>query len=150
MQTRIKDKVGADGTRTKLFLETLRNNIATMMLGCIPLFALVLKMLYLGKRRYYVEHLVYALHIHTFAYLGALVITLIGLGLAQWSNTARVLVAVALSIAVFVQVLISIRRVYGQGWFFTMFKFLLGGFIYFVILVCAVGVTAFVTLLLPE
>ncbi|MFL6539821.1 MAG: hypothetical protein ACJ8HU_03590, partial [Chthoniobacterales bacterium] len=72
------------------------------------------------------------------------------LGLAQWSNTARVLVAVALSIAVFLQVLISIRRVYGQGWFFTIFKFLLGGFIYFVILVCAVGVTAFVTLLLPE
>ncbi|MDQ6623804.1 MAG: DUF3667 domain-containing protein [Verrucomicrobiota bacterium] len=149
MQSRIKDKVGQDGTKATLFLETLRSNIPTMMLCCIPLFALVLKMLYLGKRRYYVEHLVYALHIHTFAYIGATLITLIALGLARWSETARAIVVAALSVVMFVQVFLSIRRVYGQGWFFTTFKFLLGGFVYFVIIVCAVAVTAFVTLLLP-
>ena len=32
-----------------------------------------------------------------------------------------------LSCAIFVQIFLSIRRVYGQGWFFTTFKFLLGG-----------------------
>ncbi|MGZ5022281.1 MAG: hypothetical protein ACXWFY_07615, partial [Chthoniobacterales bacterium] len=112
--------------------------------------ALVLKMLYIRKGRYYVEHLVYALHIHTFAYLGALLITFIGLGLAHWSNVARALVCTFLGFAMFVLVFLSIRRVYREGWFFTTFKFLLGGVVYFVILVCAVGITAFVTLLLPE
>ncbi len=150
IQNRVKDKVGDGGAKAKLFLETLRNNIPTMMLGCIPLFALVLKMLYLRQRRYYVEHLVYALHIHTFAYLGALLITLIGMGLAQWSNVARVLVCTFLGIVMFVLVFLSIRRVYQQGWFFTTFKFLLGGVIYFVILVCGVGITAIATLLLPD
>ena len=53
------------------------------------------------------------------------------------------------SCAIFVQIFLSIRRVYGQGWFFTTFKFLLGGLIYFVILIFGVAATAFVTLLLP-
>jgi hypothetical protein len=149
IEGRIKDKVGEGGSKAKLFLETLRNNIPTMMLCCVPLFALVLKVLYFRKRRYYVEHLVYALHIHTFAYVGVTLITLAGMGIARFSETARVLTVVFLSVALFVQVFLSIRRVYGQGWFFTTFKFLVGGFVYFLILVCAVGVTAFVTLLLP-
>ncbi len=149
LESRVKEKVGEDGTKAQLFLDTLRSNVPTMMFGCIPLFAFVLKMLYVRKRRYYVEHLVYALHIHTFAYVSVVVITLIGMALARWSETARVLVVVFLSCVVFLQVFISIRRVYGQGWFFTTFKFLLGGFAYLMILVFAVAATAFVTLLLP-
>jgi hypothetical protein len=55
-----------------------------------------------------------------------------------------------LSIAAFVQIFLSIRRVYRQGWFMSMFKFLVGGMVYFCILVFAVMTTAFVTLLLPS
>ena len=133
MEGRIKSKVGEDGTRGKLFLQTLLNNVPTMMLFCVPLFALVLKLLYVRKGRYYVEHLVYALHIHTFAYLGVTVIVLCALAIAQWSHTLRVLFSIACGFAMFVLVFLSIRRVYGEGWFFTTFKFLLGGIAYGVI-----------------
>jgi len=149
MEKRIKDKIGEDGTRGKLFLETLRSNIPTMMLFCVPCFAFVLKVLYARQRRFYVEHLVYALHIHTFVYIGVVVIALLAMMIAGWSETARSLIAVLLSCVLCVQVFLSIRRVYSQGWFFTTFKFLLGGFAYLFILVIAVGATAFVTLLLP-
>ena len=121
-----------------------------MMLCCIPLFAFVLKMLYFRQRRFYVEHLVYALHIHTFAYLGVVVIVLLSMAADQWSPVLRGLTIGVLCVAFFVQVFLSIRRVYRQGWFFTAFKFLLGGFAYLMILVLAVGATAFVTLLLPN
>ncbi len=149
IEARIKDRIGEHGTKSKLFLETLRNNIPTMMLCCIPLFALVLKLLYVGKRRFYVEHLVYALHIHTFVYVGVTVTTLLAMAVAQWSETARALISTALGCVMAVQVFLSIRRVYGQGWFFTTFKFLLGGVIYCFIIAFAVAATAFVTLLLP-
>ncbi len=150
IESRIKNKVGEDGTKSKLFLETLRNNIPTMMLCCIPLFALVLKMLYIRKGRYYVEHLVYALHVHTFLYLGATVIVLISLALAQVSDAIRAIFATFAGIAMFVLVFLSIRRVYGEGWFLSTFKFLLGSIAYAVILIIAVGATAFITLLLPD
>jgi hypothetical protein len=150
LQNRVKTKIGVNGTRAKLFLETLRNNIPTMMLCCIPLFALLLKLLYVFTRRYYVEHLVYALHIHSFAYVGVAVISLLGMAIGRWSETARSLIAVALSFALVVQVFLSIRRVYRQGWFLTALKFAVGGVAYLLILVTAVGITAFITLLLPE
>jgi hypothetical protein len=150
LERRVKEKVGADGTNTKLFLDTLRSNIPGMMLFCIPLFAFVLKVLYLRKGRFYVEHLVYALHIHTFAYIGVVLITLLAMGAGRWQPGLQAPLAVFLSCVLLVQVFRSIRRVYGEGWFFSTFKFLLGGIAYFVILIIAVGATAFVTLLLPS
>src|SRR6185436_20737691 len=58
LEKQVKEKIGEDGARAKLFLETLRSNIPAMMLCCIPLFAFILKVLYIRKGRFYVEHLV--------------------------------------------------------------------------------------------
>ena len=149
IEGRIKEKVGEDGTKSGLFLDTLRSNIPAMMLCCIPLFAFVLKILYFTKRRFYVEHLVYALHIHTFLYMSVIVTSLLVMGANRWLPGLSGLIVGLFPFAIFVQIFLSIRRVYGQGWFFSAFKFLLGGIVYFVILVVGVGATAFITLLLP-
>ena len=150
IEGRIKDKIGENGTKGKLFLETLRSNVPTMMLCCIPLFAFVLKVLYFRQRRFYVEHLVYALHIHTFAYVGVVLIVLLSMAAGRWSSILQGLVIGLLCTTLAVQVFLSIRRVYRQGWFFTAFKFSLGGLIYFMILMIGIGATAFITLLLPD
>ncbi|MBV9010132.1 MAG: DUF3667 domain-containing protein [Verrucomicrobia bacterium] len=150
LEARVKAKIGEGGTHLQLFLETLRDNMPTMMLCCIPLFAFVLKALYIRKRRFYVEHLVYALHIHSFAYIAVVLITLLDMGAVRWAgHTAAGLTMKILATIATVQIFISIRRVYRQGWFLSTFKFFLGGVVYFLILVLAVGATAFITLLLP-
>ena len=69
LKRKVKEKIGPHGSNAQLLIKTLRDNISTMMLFCIPLFALVLKILYLRQRRFYIEHLVYALHIHSFFYI---------------------------------------------------------------------------------
>ena len=147
IESRIKEKIGEDGTKLELFLQTLRDHIPTMMLCCVPLFAFVLKVLYFRQRRYYIEHLVYALHIHTFAYVAVLVITLIGMGANRTVPTVQPLIVFALSMAALVLVFLSIRRVYRQGWFMTTFKFALGGVIYATVISCALAATAFITLI---
>jgi hypothetical protein len=48
-----------------------------------------------------------------------------------------------------VQIFLSIRRVYRQGWFISIFKFFFGGFVYLIVLTLAVVATFFVTLILP-
>ncbi len=149
LEGRIKEKVGEDGTKGQLFLDTLRSNIPTMMLFCVPIFAMILKLLYVFRRRYYIEHLVYALNIHAFAYMAAVVITLIGMGALRVIPSFQPLLVVVLSLIATAQVFISIRRVYGQGWFFTTFKFFLGAVIYLVVLSLGIGATAMITLLLP-
>src|SRR4051794_2776826 len=51
LEKQVKEKIGEDGARAKLFMETLRSNIPAMMLCCIPLFAFILKILYIRKGR---------------------------------------------------------------------------------------------------
>jgi hypothetical protein len=48
-----------------------------------------------------------------------------------------------------IQIFFSIRRVYRQGWFPSIFKFVLGAFAYLVVLLLGLGATTFVTLALP-
>jgi Protein of unknown function (DUF3667) len=150
IETRAKQKLGEHGTNLQLFLITMISNLPYMVLCCIPLFAFVLKILYLRKRVFYIDHLVYALHIHTFAYLA---IMLIVLGAMVLHRTLPGLLAgwiVGLLWTIFaVQIFLSIRCVYRQGWFMTVFKFFVGGFVYLVVLLVALTATFFITLAMP-
>ena len=150
IEGRAKEKMGEHGTKMGLFIATLLSNLPYMMLCCIPLFALVLKVLYIRRRIFYIDHLIYALHIHTFAYTGIMLIVLATIGLNRvMPGTIAGWIIALLWIAFVVQIFLSIRRVYRQGWFFSGFKFLFGGFVYLIVLVFALAATFFATLLLP-
>ena len=126
------------------------SNVPYMVLCCIPLFAFVLKILYLRKHVFYIDHLVYALHIHTFAYLAIMLIVLATVGLNRTVPGVLAGWIVGLLWTIFaVQIFLSIRRVYRQGWFLTVFKFFVGGFIYLVVLCVALAATFFLTLAMP-
>ncbi len=150
IEARAKEKMGEHGTKMGYFIATLFSNLPYMMLCCIPLFALVLKVLYVRRRIFYIDHLIYALHIHTFAYTGIMLIVLatIGLNRVALGSIAGWIIAL-LWIAFIVQIFLSIRRVYRQGWFISIFKFFFGGFAYLMVLVAALVATFFATLLMP-
>ena len=151
IETRAKEKIGEHGSKAQLFFMALLNNLPYMVLCCIPLFAFVLKILYIRRHILYIDHLVYALHIHTFAYVGLMLIGLISMGLgrvAPGSTFANWIVGL-LWLAFAVQIFLSIRRVYRQGWFFSIFKFFVGGFVYLIVLCMALAATFFITLALP-
>ena len=150
LEKRAREKFGEHGTNIQLFLVTLMSNLPYMMLACIPLFACVLKLLYVRRRIFYIDHLVYALHIHAFAYVGIILIVLATIGLNRVAPSAIAGWIIALLwIAFTVLIFLSIRRVYRQGWFFTIFKFFFGGFVYLLVLVAAVAATFFITLVMP-
>jgi hypothetical protein len=149
LERRAKEKMGEQGSKMGLFITTLFSNLPYMMLCCIPLFAFVLKILYVRKGIFYIDHLVYALHIHSFAYVAAM---LIGVATQLAARVAPVFsgwLLAALIIAAVAQVFLSIRRVYRQGWFMTVLKFCFGGILYLVVLVFAVAATFFATLAMP-
>jgi hypothetical protein len=149
LEKRAREKVGPTGDRGDLFLKAIIQNLAPMVLCCIPLFALVLKILYVFKRRYYVEHLIFALHTHAFVFLSTLIIIGLGFLLALKSTALTAVASTFLGFAVLIQLLFAIRRVYRQNWFATLFKFALGSLIYLVLLSIAFAVTAMITLVLP-
>ncbi|MCA1658770.1 MAG: hypothetical protein LC627_05685, partial [Verrucomicrobiaceae bacterium] len=102
---------------------------------------MVLKVLYIRKRRFYVEHLVYALHIHTFLYVAVIITSLAVMAANRTVPALGGWITGLMTIVILVQIFLSIRRVYRQGWFMTTMKFLFGGLVYCVILVFAVAAT---------
>src|SRR5213075_210044 len=150
IEGRAKEKMGEHGTKMGLFISTLFSNLPYMMLCCIPLFALVLKLLYIRRRLFYIDHLIYALHIHTFFYAGVMSIVLATVGLTRFAPGAIAGWLIALLWIAFVtQIFLSIRYVYRQGWFISIFKFIFGGFVYLMVLLFALVITFFATLVLP-
>lgn len=53
--------------------ENLLHNIPKLMFILLPLFALLLKLVYIDKKKYYFEHLIYSFHIHSAIFLVVLI-----------------------------------------------------------------------------
>src|SRR5262249_12506989 len=105
LSRRAKEKIGEHGVNGKVFFLALVSNLPAMMLCCIPLFAFVLKLLYVFRRVFYIDHLIYALHIHAFAYLAILLIGFIFAGLRHVAPALSGWIMAALIVTVVVQLL---------------------------------------------
>ncbi len=150
LEARAKEKMGEHGTKMGLFITTLFSNLPYMMLCCIPLFALVLKVLYVRRHIFYIDHLIYALHIHSFFYTAVMLIVLATMGLNRViPGTFAGWIIALLWITFVIQIFLSIRYVYRQGWFFSVLKFFTGGLIYLMVLFLALAATFFITLAIP-
>lgn len=122
-------------------LGTFFNYVPTMMFILLPVFAGVLKLLYVRRRRFYAEHFVFLLHVHSMVFILAAVTLLTRKLVGAW-------VGVALIGWVLVYIYLAIRRVYGQGWLKTFMKYWTLGWAYFWILALSVPLVLVATLLL--
>jgi hypothetical protein len=106
------------------------------MFFMLPVFALLLKVVYLFRRRLYMEHLIVALHSHAFMFLslllGALLYLLRSSLVAHvgWIGGVVGVLVGALWIWAPVYLLIMQKRIYRQGWFMTTLKYLFVGWCY--------------------
>jgi hypothetical protein len=120
------------------------------MVVMIPLFALLLKLFYVFRRRLYMEHLIAALHSHAFLFLSLLLIAVAGMlstwlkPHAAWVGWAMGRVQAALLLWMPVYLLVMQKRVYRQGWPMTLLKYWLVGWCYLWLL----GLVLFCALLL--
>jgi len=123
---------------------------ATMFV-LLPIVALLFKFWYLFAKKFYIEHLIFALHNHSFLFV-MLFLAMLASSLAGWlepGGEGRVTSAVswfniAISVWIPLYLLVSLKRVYRQGWVMTLTKFSTIGFSYVCLLALA---TAFVALL---
>jgi hypothetical protein len=118
----------------KSFVRQLVQNIPKMLFFFLPVVALAMKPLYLRPRRYYVEHLLFFVHVHSFVF-AALTLTLVvsalktiypGLGVVKGLTIA------AVSIYIPYYLFRALRVVYGQGRFVTLLKYIVLFFTYII------------------
>jgi hypothetical protein len=133
-------KLNALSTREglRLMLRGTEETAAKAVFVLVPVFAAILKLLYVRRKRLYVEHFVFSLHLHVVAFIGATAALLAG-G-SQW-----IWLAGSLGFAVYLWM--ALRRCYGQGWAKTTLKLLLLSLAYLLILSLVLTGVMFVTLM---
>jgi Protein of unknown function (DUF3667) len=112
-------------TGDKGFTRALLDRVPAALILLLPLMALVQKFLYPLSRRYYVEHLLFFVHFHSFLFL-LLTLQILWarlIGVLGLNEALSVLPIVASSFYVPFYLFVSMRRVYGQGRFLTFLKF---------------------------
>lgn len=118
------------------------------MFVLMPVFAGLLKLFYVFRRRLYMEHLIVALHSHAFLFLWLLLCTLLA-WLANWLEPRALWTTYPLNwlerILVLwapIYLLLMQKRVYRQGWPMTLLKFWFIGWCYFWLLMIALMIAA--------
>ena len=102
------------------FTRYLLGQLTWMILLMMPALALLLKLLYVRRDFYYIEHLVFSFHYHAFAFL----ILSAGLLLDEATDSGFSPSSIAFLI-VLIYLYLAMRRVYQQGRFKTFIKFLI-------------------------
>jgi hypothetical protein len=149
---RMQDNIKRARHEPKRLVDGLFSVLPQTLFVLMPLFAVLLKALYLFKRRLYMEHLIVALHSHAFIAAAMLLMALFGLG-QIWLKEAAPVLATPLGWGVTLfgwwiplYLLIMQKRVYRQGWFMTLVKYSLIGICYSVLIGIGVAVALVVSL----
>jgi hypothetical protein len=132
-----------------LIVDKIFDILPATMFVLLPVVALLFKFWYLFAKRYYIEHLIFALHNHSFVFVSLILILLLniagdGFAAREWRflTTAVTWLIVAASAWIPLYMLISLRHVYRQNWFLTMLKFGVIGICYVTLLSLVTSVVA--------
>lgn len=121
----------------RTLIAALEANAPIGVFVMMPLFALILKLLYVRRKRFYVEHFVFALHTHAFAFLTGTVVLLL-----DHDNVEAVVM-----VWVLVYLFLALKRVYGQGIIRTFVHYVALGIAYSFLMIFGVGATVLMTAL---
>lgn len=113
------------------------HNLPKMMFILLPVFALILKLLYIRRKVYFIDHAVFTLHVHSFFFLAMLLYGLV----SYWLHFPGIF-----SILIFLYLFLAMRKVYRQGIFKTFIKMLLLLFAYIIPLVIVVVIDVLLSL----
>lgn len=113
-------KIFSDNKETRLFLGVLRSKLPILFFVLIPIFGILLFVFFYKKKYYYVDHLVFALHLQSFVFILLIVNLII-------DSFFKIDLLALICLVFFVYSFIAARRFYSLGKTATFFRLLLVG-----------------------
>ena len=127
----------------------LIDNFALILFIGLPVHALVLKFFYFGKyRRYYIEHLVFSMHVHSVGFIVFTLLACVALINVQsvFLDSLSFIIRNLLIVIFFIYQYLALKRYYEQGSGKTVIKFMVLNTLYAVLLAIQLFTTAAFTL----
>ena len=125
------------------FTERIIGNLSIAMFFLLPVYALMLAVLYWRKKRYYIHHLVFGMHVHSFLFI--IVTLMLIASITPMGATGQGWTQSILGLAVVAYPIVALRRFYGNGWFVTLVKAFVLGILYFTIVSPLTTIVLFLT-----
>jgi hypothetical protein len=134
-----------------LLKDAFLSTVPATLFVLLPLFAVLLKVAYVFKKRLYMEHLIIALHSHSFLCGALLLVMLLGAITGwtagwPWLSGLFYWLEIALLVWMPLYLLLMQKRVYGQGWPMTLIKFFIIGNCYMFLLSIGAAINVMVSL----
>ena len=124
----------------QLFIDKLSERTPQIVFLLLPIFALLLKLMYIRSGAYYIQHIVFAFYFHSYVFCVLLAISL--LSAPGWDVVTQG--ANILYFAIPINLYLGMRRVYGQSRGKTLLKFTLLSGSYGCVLIAAALAATFV------
>jgi hypothetical protein len=100
----------------------------------LPIYAFLLWLFFRRQRRFYVEHFILSMHLHSFGFLALLPLPLFDMPFwAPWVASVGDVVSAVIMLWIFIYIFIALRRVYRQGRIMTGIKYFFLSLLYLVI-----------------
>jgi hypothetical protein len=111
-----------------IFLANIINNIGTLMFVTLPILAFFFVPFYIRRKKYYIDHLIFALHLQAFTFV---ILTLVAL----FFHLELYSITIILSVLLTVYVWFAFKKVYKQGFWKTTIKAYIISFLYVMTLI---------------
>ncbi len=128
-------------TNKEIFVQNFYESISYILFLLMPIFALLLKLLYVRRRVYYVEHLIFSINIHSFAILIFTLMIIIN----QLVGDKNGLIPL-MFIIIPVYLAAGMKRFYQQAYWKIIVKECILVFLYSIILIITLFIAGFFTL----
>ncbi|WP_299819757.1 DUF3667 domain-containing protein [uncultured Pontibacter sp.] len=131
-----------DDLSSELFKNKLVSHLPKMMFILLPLFALILKLVHRRSKKFYAEHLIYSIHVHSFLFLFGSILIVLKWILPFISGWIQFIGFVIILWYIYR----SMRNIYRSTRWRTVYKFFLLGFAYSILMLLSGVIVVIATL----
>jgi hypothetical protein len=117
------NQFNAGGESRHAFVEYLQHKLPWIVFCMLPIFAFLLKLLYIRRKVLYVDQLIFAFHLHSFFFLAATLLLVIDMFISIDIRFFGLLYILLYTI-------FAMKKMYNQSWRKTAFKFFCLFFLY--------------------
>lgn len=129
----VRQSIRLANATPKQIVQDLIQKIPFLLFFLLPVFAFILKIAYLRRKRLYIEHFIFTLHIHSLAFFALTIGLLVYMFKILPPADEELPLALALAYWM-IYTLLAFKNVYKQNWFKTIIKY---GFVFFVYIIVA-------------
>jgi len=126
-------------------IQNFKENLPNLTFFLLPFFALLLMLLYVRRRFFYVEHLLFSVHVHCFIFSFTTIWLLLDFFIPMHESIKGAFIWI-----IFGYLFVAMKRMYEQSWRKTFAKLVMFSFMYLILLIFGIVANLLISLFFVE